>query len=166
MGFSRFFCVYLPGFSRVFLAALVGTSLLGGCSKRDTHTPITEQPPTIKLAPVVDQQRFHTTYLAHVTTETNSLITGTDGSILLHNQAEGYWRALPTAGLTSSIFAIAATDDGQQMMAVGEDGLIIMSNNAGIDWEQLAAPTTAHLRTLVFDPLRQAWWIGGIRVPC
>ena len=64
------------------------------------------------------------------------------------------------APLAQSSLLLDITRAGQRLVAVGERGHILLSDDSGVTWRQVAAPTRATLTAVAFvDPVR-GWAVG------
>jgi photosystem II stability/assembly factor-like uncharacterized protein len=71
------------------------------------------------------------------------------------------WKRLPgvRAGLNCAFF----TADGQRGWAVGDDGTIVTTRDAGATWTAQSSGTDARLRSVVFTTEGQRGWAVGVR---
>jgi len=77
------------------------------------------------------------------------LTGGEQGVMLISNQPDANtWRSINT-GYQSSIRAIHYLPDQQQLAAIGENGLLLLSNDGGNQWQKMELPTTAELTDFI-----------------
>lgn len=60
----------------------------------------------------------------------------------------------------ASLHAIASINESR-LIAVGDRGLILRSDNAGRNWNQWSSPTSAHLYDVKFADEERGWIVGG-----
>ncbi len=64
------------------------------------------------------------------------------------------------AGLASSSLLLDAARAGERLVAVGERGHVLLSDDDGLVWRQVVVPTRATLTALFFLDERQGWIVG------
>lgn len=67
--------------------------------------------------------------------------------------------ALTVRSPTSSAF-MAAAQAGERIVAVGERGLILLSDNDGLSWRQAPSPTSVTLTAVRFIDRQRGWTVG------
>lgn len=71
--------------------------------------------------------------------------------------------ALPTAKATSSAM-LAIARAGQRLVAVGERGIVLLSDNEGRTWQQAQVPVSATLTAVQFVDALNGWAVGHLGV--
>ncbi|HSC68188.1 MAG TPA: YCF48-related protein [Cellvibrio sp.] len=163
--------------AQFYCLALVCCLGLSGCeSKQQNIAPITENKPAVIQGLRVTNPAFFRDLHAR----DRVFIAGSDGTIIFsettnpenisslstsapaaskpthHNQ----WQAANT-GVNNNILGLTSNQNGTDLIAVGEDGLILHSTDAGNNWQIKASGTQKKLRTIVFDAEHQTWVAGG-----
>lgn len=97
--------------------------------------------------------------------ESNSrtlLLWGTDGTVMYSTDGTSFrWAATPT---DADLNRIATDSRGKVLIAVGERGVVLRSEDAGQRWSLAKVPGTEFdLRTVVHQPTTGAWIAAGTR---
>src|ERR1700757_855275 len=71
--------------------------------------------------------------------------------------------AIPVLNLTQGYF-VASTNAGSRIFAVGQEGVIIYSDDAGQTWHQAAVPVSATITDIAFATPQVGWAVGALGV--
>lgn len=133
-----------------------------GCEKNTeenslVHTPYTTAIPNLHVA--------NPAFFIDLHTNSHAFIAGSDGTIIFSDAnvpaqttptPNHAWQAVnvPTG---KNILALASDEEATNLIAVGEDGLILHSQNAGKNWQIKTSGTHKKLHSIVFDPEYKTW---------
>ena len=73
-------------------------------------------------------------------------------------------QALKVARPTQAVFQAVTSVGGKRLVAAGERGLIIFSDDAGQSWNQAAVPVSVTLTALCFADAKRGWAVGNMGV--
>lgn len=73
-------------------------------------------------------------------------------------------QALKVARPTQAVLQTVTTVGGKRLVAAGERGLIIFSDDAGQSWNQAAVPVSVTLTALCFADAKRGWAVGNMGV--
>jgi photosystem II stability/assembly factor-like uncharacterized protein len=104
---------------------------------------------------------LNTSFFAHLQINNQLLIASGDGKIISSQQTFTQWSALQTPPATNKIIGLASDNTGQHLLAYGNDGFILVSNNAGKDWRLNKTETSNSLNTAAFNETTRQWRIAG-----
>jgi photosystem II stability/assembly factor-like uncharacterized protein len=100
------------------------------------------------VAPPMFERRDHLYGLA-IAQEQNVWVAGSDGKILHTDQAGGAWKwTAQKAGVDTNLQAVAAWDK-QRAVAVGNNGVVLVTVDGGAHWTVAEAPKSAVANKLV-----------------
>lgn len=137
------------------LLLIIATSI--GCQKKEKEVIKTaEVPPGIHHLNVLNAGFF-----THQNIAGKIFIAGSDGEIITLNNGKNQWFAADTPGFSDKITALAATNTGITLVAVGENGLIARSSDSGKHWQKHPFPTTKTITAILFDENSQRWVAVG-----
>ncbi len=151
----------------IFLGLFLSCFLtLWGCEKNN---------PPINTAKI-DTNQQNTTVIQHLQVqnpaffaalynEEQVFISGSDGTIIqadinLAATKTIQWSAVKTQS-SDNILAIASAPNNAQLVAVGENGLILHSTKQGKNWQRKISHTDKKLTAVTFDSAHQTWIAGG-----
>lgn len=83
--------------------------------------------------------------------------------MLIHTPAYAWERleAPPLASMrASSSLLLDVTNAGERLVAVGDQGVILLSDDQGVSWRQAASPVSSMLTAVSFSDARQGWAVG------
>lgn len=69
-------------------------------------------------------------------------------------------RPASASGRATSAVLLAVARSGKHLIAVGEQGIILVSTDDGARWQQAAVPSSVALTNVRFDPSGRAWAVG------
>lgn len=71
--------------------------------------------------------------------------------------------ALPTAKAQRSVL-LGLARAGERLVAVGERGIVLLSDDAGVNWRQAKVPVSVSLTAVQFVDAEQGWAVGHLGV--
>lgn len=71
--------------------------------------------------------------------------------------------ALPTAKAQRAAL-LGLTRAGERLVAVGERGIVLLSDDAGVNWRQASVPVSVSLTAVQFVDAEQGWAVGHLGV--
>ncbi len=77
---------------------------------------------------------------------------GSRASEFLHPRETNRWQRSSPFITTNHLQSVALSSDGKSALAVGEDGTILKSSDAGQSWQSIASGSNAALRAIAFSP--------------
>lgn len=69
-------------------------------------------------------------------------------------------RAAKTSGHAAKAVLLAVARAGQRLVAVGEQGIILLSDDHGVSWRQAKVPTSVALTNVRFASASEGWAVG------
>ena len=73
-------------------------------------------------------------------------------------------QALKVARPTQAVLQTVVSAGGKRLVAAGERGLIIFSDDAGLSWSQATVPVSVTLTALCFADAKRGWAVGNMGV--
>lgn len=126
-----------------------------------------EKKPPIALSTSTSTNSIHnlavlnTGFFTHLQINNQLFIASGDGKIIASPQNSSQWAAVETPAATNRIIGLAGDNSGQHLLAYGDDGIILVSNNAGKNWHLNKTEIPIPLNTAVFNETTQQWRIAG-----
>ncbi|HYH23188.1 MAG TPA: YCF48-related protein [Azospirillum sp.] len=82
------------------------------------------------------------------------------GASVAHAAADPLDRPAVASALAPRSLLTAVTHAGERIVAVGERGHILLSDDAGVSWRQVRVPTSVTLTSVRFADARLGWAVG------
>lgn len=149
--------IFFPTTVRLLTIYFFTLFFLSGCEK-DVRLALldNEQTSNIQNLTVIN-----TGFFSHLQLNDQLLIASGDGKIIANHQHFSRWTALQTPPATNKIIGLARDNSGQHLLAYGDDGFILYSNNAGTDWSLKKIDVSTSLNTAVFNESTKRWRVAG-----
>ncbi len=131
---------------------------VSGCEKK----PEQHQPNSAPSSAVIPSLHVsNPAFFVDLHTKNQGFIAGSDGTIIVSdiNTSSNQHHAWQAARVPSgkNIQALASDADTVNLIAVGEDGLILRSQDAGKTWQLETSGIQKKLLAIVFDPTYNTW---------
>ena len=133
-------------------------TLIIGCQKKTSEESVqteTDQIPKIRNIKVINASLN-----VYLKTAQQHLIAGNDGSVIISKDGI-QWHAANTNGISDNIISIAADDAGNIILAGGENGLLMVSMDAGESWQKISTENNRKITAVTFDSVNKRWVAMG-----
>lgn len=133
-----------------------------GCGK---NTGNSQQRPPEPTTAITNLHIVNPAFSVDLLTNHQAFIAGSDGTIIISriNPAlipNQHWQAAATQ-TSKNILALASDHTAENLIAVGEKGLVLHSSDGGKNWQRKTTDTTKKLNTVTFDVEHKTWVAGG-----
>ena len=143
----------------LFLIAGCLSFLLNACTPKESPEITTNTPRSLLTGAQFGV--LNPTYFAAMQYGDVHIVVASDGVILKSTTNSAGWYRAKTDGIVDNFLAVASSADGHQFMAVGEQGLIAVSQDAGETWQRLKTAHTQDLLSVGYDADHQRWIAAG-----